>query len=113
MTYRERKRHRRGRKHSRILLGLLVVGLCIGIGIASLAAYVISVGASAPPLDSLKPIEQGTSSAVYANDGTRLGFIQSDEIRTPISLRRKRPIWAGFSGTTIRPTSCGFPTGKA
>jgi len=88
MTYRERKRHRRGRKHSRILLGLLVVGLCIGIGIASLAAYVISVGASAPPLDSLKPIEQGTSSAVYANDGTRLGFIQSDEIRTPISLRR-------------------------
>ena len=38
--------------------------------------------------ESLKPIDQGTSSAVYAADGTRLGFIQSDEIRTPIPLQR-------------------------
>src|SRR3982751_1462171 len=88
MTYRERKRHRRGRKHSKLLLGLLVVAICICIAIASLAAYVISVGASAPPLQSLKPIDQGTSSAVYAIDGSRLGFIQSDEIRTPIALVR-------------------------
>ena len=53
-----------------------------------LAGYVLSVAASAPPLESLKPIDQGTSSAVYAADGTRLGFIQSDEIRTPIPLQR-------------------------
>jgi penicillin-binding protein 1A len=88
MTNRERRRHRRGRKRSKILLGLLVLAVCAGIGVLSLAAYVISVGASAPPLSSLKPIDQGTSSAVYANDGTRLGFIQSDEIRTPIPLSR-------------------------
>ena len=58
------------------------------IAVLSLAGYVLSVAASAPPLDSLKPIDQGTSSAVYAADGTRLGFIQSDEIRTPIPLQR-------------------------
>ena len=54
----------------------------------ALAGYVLSVAASAPPLQSLKPIDQGTSSAVYAADGSRLGFIQSDEIRTPIPLDR-------------------------
>src|SRR5437867_9456525 len=88
MTYRERRRHRRGRKRSKILLALLVVAVGICIAILSLAGYVISVGASAPPLESLKPVDQGTSSAVYADDGTRLGFIQSDEIRTPIPLSR-------------------------
>jgi penicillin-binding protein 1A len=88
MTSRERRRHRRGRKPSKILLGLMVVLVCAGIAILSLAGYVISVGASAPPLGSLKPVDQGTSSAVYADDGTRLGFIQSDEIRTPIPLGR-------------------------
>jgi penicillin-binding protein 1A len=88
MTYRERRRHRRGRKRSKILLALAVVAICIAIAVLSVAGYVFSVAASAPPLDSLKPIDQGTSSAVYAMDGTRLGFIQSDEIRTPIGLSR-------------------------
>ncbi len=53
-----------------------------------MAGYVLSVAASAPPLASLKPVDQGTSSSVYAADGSRLGFIQSDEIRTPIPLTR-------------------------
>ncbi len=70
------------------MLAAAVLGLCLGIATLSVAGYVISVSASAPPLASLKPIDQGTSSAVYANDGTRLGFIQSDEIRTPIPLTR-------------------------
>src|SRR3977135_4614575 len=89
MTYRERKRHRRGRKRrSKILLAVAVTGICLTIVALSIAGYVISIAASAPPLSSLKPIDQGTSSAVYAMDGTRLGYIQSDEIRTPISLNR-------------------------
>jgi penicillin-binding protein 1A len=89
MTYRERRRHRRGRqRRSKILLAVAVVGICVAIAGLSLAGYVISIAASAPPLASLKPIDQGTSSAVYAIDGSRLGFIQSDEIRTPIALTR-------------------------
>ncbi len=88
MTHRERRRHSRSRKQSRILLAFAVLGMCMAIAGLSIAGYVISVAASAPPLESLKPIDQGTSSAVYAIDGSRLGFIQSDEIRTPIGLVR-------------------------
>src|ERR1044071_9656166 len=88
MTHRDRRRHRPGRGRSKILLAVAVVGICIAIAVLSLAGYVISIAASAPPLASLKPIDQGTSSAVYAIDGSRLGFIQSDEIRTPIPLTR-------------------------
>jgi penicillin-binding protein 1A len=88
MTYRERKRYRRTRKPSKIFLALFVILLAGVIAVLSLAGYVLSVASSAPPLDSLKPVDQGTSSAVYAADGTRLGFIQSDEIRTPIPLQR-------------------------
>lgn len=75
-----------------MLLALLVLGLCGLIAILALAGYVLAVGASAPPLDSLKPINQGSSSAVYAADGSRLGYIPSDEIRTPISFS-KIPDW--------------------
>ena len=67
---------------------MLVLAVIAGIAGLSAAGYVLSVAASAPALESLKPIDQGTSSAVYAADGTRLGFIQADEIRTPIPLQR-------------------------
>ena len=39
---------------------------------------------SAPGVDRLHPILGGGSSQVFAADGTRLGFIQSDELRTPV-----------------------------
>jgi penicillin-binding protein 1A len=89
MTYRARRRHRRGRKRAnKFLLALAVTGICMLIAVLSLVGYVLSVAASAPPLSSLKPIDQGTSSVVYAMDGSRLGYIQSDEVRTPIPLTR-------------------------
>jgi penicillin-binding protein 1A len=88
MTYRERKRNRRGHGKSKVLLGVLVVATSAVIALLAGIGYVLSVSASAPPLDSLKPVDQGTSSVVYAADGSRLGFIQSDEIRTPVPLRR-------------------------
>src|SRR5687767_5510992 len=88
MTYRERKRYRHGRRRSKILLALLVVLICAGIAGLGLVGYVLAVSSTAPPLSTLQPVDQGTSSAVYAADGSRLGFIQSDEIRTPIRLGR-------------------------
>jgi penicillin-binding protein 1A len=88
MTYRERKRYRRGRKRSKILLAVLVLVICVVIAVLGLVGYVLAVSSTAPPLASLKPVDQGTSSVVYAADGSRLGFIQSDEIRTPVPLRR-------------------------
>ena len=62
--------------------GVLVVALVVG-AIAAVG-YVCNVAQSAPALGSLQPIVGGGSSQVFAADGTRLGFIQSDELRTPV-----------------------------
>ena len=55
------------------------------VALAGLAAvgYVVSIAASAPPLTSLKEREPGSKSEVLAADGSRLGFIQSNELRRP------------------------------
>ena len=92
LTYRERKRHRRGRRRSKLLLALLVLGICLLIAVLAGAGYVLAVSATAPPLDSLKPVNQGSSSLVFAADGSRLGYIPSDEIRTPVP-RSRTPRW--------------------
>src|SRR3954453_15138333 len=90
MSRRERQRRKRrnqsGPQRAILLtLGLLcVVGL---IGAGSVVGWVISVANSAPPLDTSKPIELGATSRVYSADGTRLGFIQANELRTPVSSK--------------------------
>jgi penicillin-binding protein 1A len=86
MTYRQRK-HRRSKSTSSgrpVLVGLAVVAAVAGIAVASVAGYVIAVAASAPALAELKPKDKGQSSVIYAADGSRLGYVQSDEIRTPV-----------------------------
>ncbi len=55
------------------------------VGVIAAAGYVLSVARSAPPIEKLHPILSGGSSQVFAADGTRLGFIQSDELRSPVS----------------------------
>jgi len=82
----KRKRRRRSGSTNRaafLTLGVLTMSLVIGV--LSVVGYVIGLAASAPSLDSLKPIDKGASSLVFAADGSRLGFIQSDELRTPIT----------------------------
>ncbi len=86
MTYRERKRRRRKSGPNGPLIALAVVGTIGLIAALSAIGYVLTVAASAPSLSSLKPVDQGTSSSIYAADGSRLGFITSDEIRSPIAL---------------------------
>jgi len=86
MTYRQRKQRRRRRatRGKPVFVGLTVVGIVAAIAAMSVAGYVIAVAASAPALSELKPNDKGESSVIYAADGTRLGYVQSDEIRTPI-----------------------------
>jgi penicillin-binding protein 1A len=62
-----------------VFAGALVLG-AIGA-----VAYVLSVAQSAPAIDRLRPTLSGESSQVFASDGTRLGFIQSDSLRSPVS----------------------------
>jgi penicillin-binding protein 1A len=41
-----------------------------------------------PDCDALKPIDKGQTSVVLAGDGSRLGYIRSDEARTPVPVKR-------------------------
>src|SRR3954453_16065797 len=90
MTQRARRRRRRlqssGRK--KLLLGLGVPLVMVGIGAVGAAAWVISVYNSAPSIASLRPITKGAVSKVYAADGSLLGVIHSDKIRQPVSSAR-------------------------
>jgi penicillin-binding protein 1A len=67
-----------------VVIGLGGFAAAIVIGVIGAVGYVLSVAQSAPSLASLKASISGASSQVFAVDGTRLGFIQSDELRTPI-----------------------------
>jgi penicillin-binding protein 1A len=57
------------------------------MGVLGFVGWVISVATSAPPLDTSRAIDLGETSRVFAADGTRLGFIQADTLRTEISSR--------------------------
>ena len=86
MTHRQRKQRRRRHRSpgSKVLLGLGVIVIVLLIAVLSVAGYVIAIAATAPDLSELKPIEKGESSVIFAADGSRLGYVRSDEIRTPV-----------------------------
>jgi penicillin-binding protein 1A len=89
MSARSRRRHRRtSRKRNPFLLTLLICGAIAALGVMTFGLWVISVAAEAPPIEDLHPIEQGENSLVFAADGSRLGYIQSDEARTPVTLHK-------------------------
>jgi penicillin-binding protein 1A len=78
-----------------VLLGLAVLGVVAVIGVLSAVGYVLAIAATAPDLAELKPADKGQLSVVYAADGSRLGFIQSDVLRRvipwgdiPVNMRR-------------------------
>jgi penicillin-binding protein 1A len=79
-----RRRHRSGARRKLLLAGLVLVS-AIGIAGASLIGWVVTTAASAPPIGSLKERNVGANSEVFAADGTRLGFIQADELSLPVS----------------------------
>lgn len=84
---RERQRRRRRSKNGAglfILLGFGVTSAILAIVALSLIGYVVSIANSAPDITELKPLDQGQNSVVYAADGTPLGVIQSDVLRTEI-----------------------------
>src|SRR4051795_7822368 len=88
MTYRqrkERKNRNKGGVGKKILLGFGLLITIILIGVASVVGYIASIAASAPNINDLKPIDKGAVSEVFAADGSRLGYVQSSEIRTPIA----------------------------
>lgn len=94
MTYRQRKQRRRRRRGGAgrpLALGVGVVALVVGVVLLSGMGYVLAVAGTAPDLSELKPADKGANSEVLAADGSRLGYVQSDEIRTPIAWEDQTP----------------------
>jgi penicillin-binding protein 1A len=86
MTQRQRRRHRRGRKRSKLAVALVVILSVATVAILAAGSWVIGIADETPPLDSLKPVHKGQNSIVYAGDGSRLGYIQSDQARKVVSI---------------------------
>ena len=61
-----------------VLFATLVIGVIAAVG------YVVHVAQSAPSVKHLRTRVNGGSTQVFAANGTRLGFIQSDELRSPV-----------------------------
>jgi penicillin-binding protein 1A len=66
-----------------IIVGLGLIVVAGGIGVS----WALSIYNSAPPLSSLQPVQKGRSSAIYAADGSLIGFIRSNNIRQPVPSR--------------------------
>src|SRR5947207_1536929 len=84
---RERIRRTRQRRGVGRVLALTfgVLAAFAAIGVLGAVGYVVSIANDAPDISSIKPKDQGANSIVYASDGkTRLGFITSDILRSPV-----------------------------
>ncbi len=89
MTQRNRRRHRhRGGARSKLLFVVGGILALVGIGVVGVASWVLDVAAKAPPLSDCRPIDRGGNSILIAGDGSRLGYIASDEARTPVAINR-------------------------
>jgi penicillin-binding protein 1A len=82
---RRRKSHTSKKKKLLVPLGILAVAMLIAGGVA--VAWAVNAYESAPPLSSLKPVRKGRSSAIYAADGSLIGFIRASNIRQPVPSR--------------------------
>jgi penicillin-binding protein 1A len=82
---RRRKSHTSRWKKVTVPLGVLLAVTVVAGGVAG--SWAVSTYESAPPLSSLKPVQKGRSSAIYAADGSLIGFIQAENIRQPVPGR--------------------------
>ncbi|MFT4048573.1 MAG: transglycosylase domain-containing protein [Solirubrobacterales bacterium] len=73
-------------KHRPLAIGAVVLFTLGMIAGFSALGYVIHIAETAPALG--KPINRGLTSSVYAANGQLLGYIQADEISTPVAWKR-------------------------
>ena len=74
MTYRqrkERKQRHKGKLRTKFILGFGVIIAVVLIGALSVVGYIVSIAATAPDINDLKPIDKGSSSEIFAADGSR------------------------------------------
>jgi penicillin-binding protein 1A len=86
-----RVRRRRRKPHHpiwhKIAIPLGIVAALVAVAGGIGVAWAIKTYNSAPPLSSLKPVQKGRSSAIYAADGSLIGFIRSENVRQPLPAK--------------------------
>jgi penicillin-binding protein 1A len=89
MAQRNRRRQRRrggiGGKLALIGGALFVV---VVLAVFAVASWVLDVAAEAPSLAACKKVDRTGNSVIYAGDGSKLGLIESEEARAPVSIER-------------------------
>ena len=88
MSPRQRRRQRRrGGSLGKIFLAVVAVLLaCIAAAAIAGGSWVLNTCNDAPDVNTLKPIFKGQNSIVFAGDNSKLGYIRSDEARTPVAV---------------------------
>ncbi len=90
MSHAARKRRQRRSKGgaTRLVLVLLsVFFVTAAVATAGGVAYVMNI-ADSVDLDEMSQVDPGTTSVVYAADGTRLGFLPGPVLRQPVSSKK-------------------------
>jgi len=89
MTTRLRRRRRKPHHPLWHKLAIPIVAIVLLFAVAGGIAggWALNIYNSAPPLSSLQPVQKGRSSAIYAADGSLIGFIRSDNVRQPVPAR--------------------------
>src|SRR3954449_6621108 len=89
MAQRNRRRQRR-RGSARSKLLFIAAGLLVAVSLAGTAvpSWVLDVAADAPSLAACKKVDRGGNSVIFAADGSKLGLIDSDEARAPVTIER-------------------------
>jgi penicillin-binding protein 1A len=79
-----RTRHNRGGGARLVGVGLIVAAAVAVLLALAAGAYVLAVASTVRKLAGRRPEVSGASSQVFAAAGARLGFIQSEVLRTPV-----------------------------
>jgi penicillin-binding protein 1A len=81
---RQQRRHHRLSWKKKVLFPLGILAAAAAVAGTVAASWAVDVYNSAPPLSSLKPVQKGRSSAIYAADGSLIGFIRASSVRQPV-----------------------------
>ena len=68
-----------------MLVGAAAIATPLVVGTIAAVGYVVHVADSTPKLAALHPLLGVGSSQVFAADGSRLGFIQAEDLRSPVT----------------------------
>ena len=85
---RKRKRAERRRRRRRNVVVVLVVSVVLAVGIVVAGFGATAAFSESCSLSSLKPVNIGANTFVYAADGSFLGSIPADRNRSPVALKR-------------------------